>query len=202
MIASEVPMHSCMRTASGTSSKRKTSNNTGTMMAPPPMPNSPARMPVRTPASMTLAANQTNSPAIPGILYGCLSTLFASQAYGYPPHTSAATASAIARTSPLRACVWQHIFRRRYRCRFVDKRRTAVTQDDTAIHDDRSNPATALAEHELLRWIVQWHPHRIVEIIQHQIGLRADSNRPKVRLQHCCGTTRRRHRQHILHAHP
>ena len=50
MMASEVPMHSCMRTSSGTPSTRNTSYSTGTMMAPPPMPNRPARMPTRMPA--------------------------------------------------------------------------------------------------------------------------------------------------------
>ena len=46
MIASEVPTQSCMRTSSGTPRTRNTSYSTGTMMAPPPMPNRPARMPV------------------------------------------------------------------------------------------------------------------------------------------------------------
>ena len=63
MIASEVPMHSCMRTSSGTPSTRNTSNSTGTMTAPPPIPNSPARMPVTIPAVITAAASQTRSPA-------------------------------------------------------------------------------------------------------------------------------------------
>ena len=49
MMASEVPTQSCMRTSSGTPSTRNTSYSTGTMMAPPPMPNRPARMPVRMP---------------------------------------------------------------------------------------------------------------------------------------------------------
>ena len=46
MMAIEVPMQSCMRTSSGTPSTRNTSYSTGTMMAPPPMPNRPARMPI------------------------------------------------------------------------------------------------------------------------------------------------------------
>ena len=50
MIAIEVPTQSCMRTSSGTPRMRKISYSTGTMMAPPPMPNRPARMPVATPA--------------------------------------------------------------------------------------------------------------------------------------------------------
>src|SRR5690348_8945949 len=50
MIASEVPMQSCMRTSSGTPMTRNTSYNTGTMIAPPPIPNRPARMPTRMPA--------------------------------------------------------------------------------------------------------------------------------------------------------
>src|SRR6266851_4159174 len=61
MIASEVPMQSCMRTSSGTPSTRKNSYSTGTMTAPPPMPNSPARMPVTTPAAITAAASHTSS---------------------------------------------------------------------------------------------------------------------------------------------
>ena len=46
MIAIDVPTQSWKRTSSGTSSARKTSYRTGTMSAPPPMPNRPARMPV------------------------------------------------------------------------------------------------------------------------------------------------------------
>jgi len=63
MIASEVPMHSCIRTAAGTPRIRNTSNSTGTITAPPPIPNSPARMPVRIPAAMTAAASQASWPA-------------------------------------------------------------------------------------------------------------------------------------------
>src|SRR5712691_4846733 len=61
MMASEVPTHSCMRSSSGTPRMRKTSNSTGTMTAPPPMPNSPARIPVTSPATMTAAASQASS---------------------------------------------------------------------------------------------------------------------------------------------
>ncbi len=58
MMASEVPTHSCMRTASGTSKMRNTSNSTGTITAPPPTPNSPANSPVATPAN----ANRRREP--------------------------------------------------------------------------------------------------------------------------------------------
>ena len=63
MMASEVPMQSCMRTSSGTLSARNTSYSTGTMMAPPPMPNRPARMPTSTPAPAIQSASQTISPS-------------------------------------------------------------------------------------------------------------------------------------------
>ena len=63
MMASEVPMHSCMRTSSGTPSARNTSYSTGTMMAPPPMPNRPARMPTRMPAPAIQSASQAISPS-------------------------------------------------------------------------------------------------------------------------------------------
>src|ERR1039457_6144846 len=62
MMASEVPMQSCMRTSSGTSSARNTSYSTGTIMAPPPMPNRPARMPTRMPAPAIQSASRTISP--------------------------------------------------------------------------------------------------------------------------------------------
>lgn len=63
-MAKDVPMHNCMRMESGTPRRRNTSYRTGTMTAPPPMPNGPARMPVTTPPAMTLAANQAISVAI------------------------------------------------------------------------------------------------------------------------------------------
>ena len=63
MIANEVPMQSCMRTSSGTPNTRKNSYSTGTITAPPPMPNSPARIPVTTPAAITAAASPTSSAA-------------------------------------------------------------------------------------------------------------------------------------------
>ena len=62
MIAIEVPTQSCMRTSSGTPRMRKISYSTGTMMAPPPMPNRPARMPVATPATITAATSSAISP--------------------------------------------------------------------------------------------------------------------------------------------
>src|SRR5450759_2689778 len=62
MMASEVPMQSCMRTSSGTSSARNTSYSTGTIMAPPPIPNRPARMPTRMPAPAIQSASRTTSP--------------------------------------------------------------------------------------------------------------------------------------------
>src|SRR5581483_2680673 len=65
MIAREVPTHSCMRTESGTPSRRNISKSTGTMMAPPPMPKSPARTPLTIPAAMTAAASDASSPIMP-----------------------------------------------------------------------------------------------------------------------------------------
>src|ERR1700690_3837084 len=62
MMASEVPMQSCMRTSSGTSIARNTSYSTGTIMAPPPIPNRPARMPTRMPAPAIQSASRTISP--------------------------------------------------------------------------------------------------------------------------------------------
>src|SRR6185312_6804635 len=62
MIASDVPMQSCMRTSSGTPMTRKTSYSTGTMIAPPPMPNRPARMPTRMPAPAIQPASSASSP--------------------------------------------------------------------------------------------------------------------------------------------
>src|SRR3974390_866641 len=62
MIASEVPTQSCMRTSSGTPSTRKPSNSTGTMTAPPPMPNRPAISPVTTPPPRTPATSHATSP--------------------------------------------------------------------------------------------------------------------------------------------
>src|SRR5712671_826037 len=61
MMASDVPTQSCMRTSSGTPKMRKISNNTGTTTMPPPIPNSPARIPVTTPAAITATASQTSS---------------------------------------------------------------------------------------------------------------------------------------------
>src|SRR6202789_3809814 len=61
MIASDVPMHNCIRTVSGTSNNWKISNSTGTMTAPPPIPNMPASRPVTTPAPTTATSNQSNS---------------------------------------------------------------------------------------------------------------------------------------------
>src|ERR1700733_6633299 len=61
MMASEVPMQSCMRTSSGTPTTRNTSNSTGTMTAPPPIPNRPASMPVMMPADTTAATSQITS---------------------------------------------------------------------------------------------------------------------------------------------
>ena len=61
MMASEVPMHICMRTSSGTLSTRNTSYSTGTMTAPPPMPNSPEKMPVTTPAATISNASHASS---------------------------------------------------------------------------------------------------------------------------------------------
>ena len=63
MIASEVPMQSCMRTSSGTPMMRNTSYSTGTMIAPPPMPNRPARKPASTPPATMIAASQASSPS-------------------------------------------------------------------------------------------------------------------------------------------
>ena len=62
MIAIEVPTHSCIRTSSGTPRMRNTSYSTGTMIAPPPMPNRPARMPVATPPTTTARASKASSP--------------------------------------------------------------------------------------------------------------------------------------------
>ena len=62
MMASDVPMHNCMRTSSGTPSTRNTSYSTGTMMAPPPMPNRPARMPTSMPAPTIQSASKAISP--------------------------------------------------------------------------------------------------------------------------------------------
>ena len=56
-------MQSCIRSSSGTPSTRNTSNSTGTMTAPPPIPNSPASMPVITPAAATAAVSQITSPS-------------------------------------------------------------------------------------------------------------------------------------------
>src|SRR5262249_28303252 len=61
MIAIEVPTHNWKRTSFGTSSKRKTSYRTGTMSAPPPIPKSPARMPVMNPAIMIKVASSRSS---------------------------------------------------------------------------------------------------------------------------------------------
>src|SRR5215470_5745471 len=61
MMASEVPTQSWKRTSSGTPSARNTSYRTGTMSAPPPMPNRPARMPVTTPPAMISAASSRSS---------------------------------------------------------------------------------------------------------------------------------------------
>src|SRR4051812_3631101 len=68
MIASEVPMQSCIRTSSGTPARRNASYSTGTMTAPPPMPNNPASNPVTTPAAIVAAASSTSSvTGIPNI---------------------------------------------------------------------------------------------------------------------------------------
>ena len=61
IIASEVPMQSCIRAASGTPARRNASYSTGTITAPPPMPNSPASNPVTTPAAIVAAASSTSS---------------------------------------------------------------------------------------------------------------------------------------------
>src|SRR4051812_26048482 len=61
MIAIDVPTQSWKRTSSGTSSARNTSYRTGTMSAPPPMPNRPARMPVMNPPTMIKAASRSSS---------------------------------------------------------------------------------------------------------------------------------------------
>jgi hypothetical protein len=73
MIASEVPMHNCMRTSSGTPRMENTSNSTGTMKAPPPMPKSPARIPVTIPAAMTLATSHSGGirAVIANLRYAC-----------------------------------------------------------------------------------------------------------------------------------
>src|SRR3569623_441030 len=63
MIASEVPIHNCMRRASGTWMTPKTSYRTGTMTPPPPMPNRPARMPVPTPPARLSSTSQAISPS-------------------------------------------------------------------------------------------------------------------------------------------
>src|SRR5690242_8271587 len=63
MMASEVPMQSCMRTSSGTPSTRKTSYSTGTITEPPPMPNRPANTPTTMPAPAIHATNNAISPA-------------------------------------------------------------------------------------------------------------------------------------------
>ena len=72
MMASEVPTHSCMRTLSGTSSTRNTSNSTGTITAPPPTPNNPANRPVATPATPIANASHrislTGCPRIMGLV--------------------------------------------------------------------------------------------------------------------------------------
>src|SRR5262249_11048881 len=62
MMASEVPTQSCMRTSSGTPRMRKTSNSTGTMTAPPPMPNRPASTPVTTPLANIPSTSSAISP--------------------------------------------------------------------------------------------------------------------------------------------
>ena len=61
MIAIEVPTQSWKRTSSGTPSTRNTSYSTGTMSAPPPMPNRPARMPVTKPPTTIKAASSSSS---------------------------------------------------------------------------------------------------------------------------------------------
>src|SRR4051812_13333445 len=63
MMASEVPMQSCMRTSSGTSRTRKTSYSTGTITEPPPMPNRPAKTPTTIPATAIHAARNAISLA-------------------------------------------------------------------------------------------------------------------------------------------
>jgi hypothetical protein len=62
MMASEVPMQSCIRTLSGTSASRNSSNSTGTISAPPPMPNTPASSPVTIPATRIARKSQMSSP--------------------------------------------------------------------------------------------------------------------------------------------
>lgn len=49
MIASKVPTAIGMANSGGWPSRRQTSKNTGTGIAPPPMPNSPARKPISAP---------------------------------------------------------------------------------------------------------------------------------------------------------
>jgi hypothetical protein len=67
MMASEVPTHSGIRTSSGTPANRKHSKNTGTRMAPPPIPNTPARNPDSAPTTTSNSASwrssETSSPA-------------------------------------------------------------------------------------------------------------------------------------------
>ena len=58
MMAIEVPTQSCIRTSSGTPISRKTSYSTGTITAPPPIPNNPASNPVMTPAMTMARASQ------------------------------------------------------------------------------------------------------------------------------------------------
>ena len=62
MMASEVPTQSCMRTSSGTPRMRNTSYSTGTMTAPPPMPNRPASSPVTTPLARMPSTSSAISP--------------------------------------------------------------------------------------------------------------------------------------------
>src|SRR5665647_2531608 len=62
MMFSDVPMHSCIRSASGTWMTPNTSYSTGTMTPPPPMPNRPARMPVTKPPARISSTSQASSP--------------------------------------------------------------------------------------------------------------------------------------------
>ncbi len=61
IIVRDVPTQSCMRTSSGTPNKRKISYKIGTMIAPPPIPKRPARVPVIRPPSTIAAMRRAKS---------------------------------------------------------------------------------------------------------------------------------------------
>src|SRR5690606_6513497 len=62
MTASEVPTAMCMRISGGMPTAVQTSYSTGTRMAPPPMPNNPARNPDIRPPAPNASASSTTAP--------------------------------------------------------------------------------------------------------------------------------------------